>query len=65
MRTINFTLTLLAVFSCMIAMIGAMPINDDGLAGGIARRQRLRYVPLQQHWEYDGYFDSTEKKLIL
>jgi hypothetical protein len=45
MRTINFTL--FAVLSC-IAMIGAIPIEDGALAGSIARRQDLPYVPLQQ-----------------
>jgi hypothetical protein len=60
MRTTNFTL--FAVLSC-IAMIGAIPIEDGALAGRIARRQELQYVPLQQqlHGEH-GCSDSTEKK---
>jgi hypothetical protein len=43
MRTFNFTL--LAVFSG-IAMVGAIPIGDDVLAGSMARRQL--YVPKRQ-----------------
>ena len=42
MRFINFTL--LAVLS-FVAMIGAMPIDNDALDGGFARRET--YVPLQ------------------
>jgi hypothetical protein len=40
MRTFNFTV--LAVLGG-IAMVGAIPIGDDALAGRIARRQL--YVP--------------------
>jgi hypothetical protein len=46
------TITLLAVLGCT-AMIGAIPIEDGALAGGIARRQA--YVPLQS--SYTGSMD--------